>query len=141
MNPILIALDESESSAEVLSAGVKIAKALQAPVVLFRAVTLPIEHGREEVVDPGALPEQLLGEARRDLEQRARQLSESAPPKAQVAIGIPWQAICEAGRGNDASLIVIGSHNYAVIDRLLGTTAAKVVNHADRSVLVVRPSA
>jgi nucleotide-binding universal stress UspA family protein len=35
-------------------------------------------------------------------------------------------------------LIVIGSHGYDALDRLLGTTAAKVVNHADRSVLVVR---
>ena len=35
-------------------------------------------------------------------------------------------------------LIVIGSHGYSGIDRLIGTTAAKVVNHAKQSVLVVR---
>ena len=35
-------------------------------------------------------------------------------------------------------LIVIGSHGYGGIDHLLGTTAARVVNHADRPVLVVR---
>jgi nucleotide-binding universal stress UspA family protein len=35
-------------------------------------------------------------------------------------------------------LIAIGSHGYSPVDHVLGTTAAKVVNHADRSVLVVR---
>jgi nucleotide-binding universal stress UspA family protein len=35
-------------------------------------------------------------------------------------------------------LIVIGSHGFSGIDRLLGTTAGRVVNHADRSVIVVR---
>jgi nucleotide-binding universal stress UspA family protein len=41
-------------------------------------------------------------------------------------------------RSVEADLIVIGSHGYAGFDRLLGTTAAKVVNHAHCSVLVVR---
>jgi nucleotide-binding universal stress UspA family protein len=36
-------------------------------------------------------------------------------------------------------LIVIGSHGYGGLDRVLGTTAARVVNHALCSVLVVRP--
>ena len=35
-------------------------------------------------------------------------------------------------------MIVIGSHGYDTLDKVLGTTAAKIVNHADRSVLVVR---
>ena len=35
-------------------------------------------------------------------------------------------------------MIVLCSHGYGGIDRLIGTTASKVVNLADRSVLVVR---
>ncbi len=50
----------------------------------------------------------------------------------------PWDGICRAAREHDADMIVIGSHGYGALDRLLGTTAAKVVNHADRNVLVVR---
>jgi nucleotide-binding universal stress UspA family protein len=38
----------------------------------------------------------------------------------------------------NVALIVIGAHGYQGLDRMLGTTAAKVVNHADRAVLVVR---
>ena len=40
------------------------------------------------------------------------------------------------GRGPIRS--VIGSHGYDTMDKLIGTTAAKVVNHAEVSVLVVR---
>ena len=37
-------------------------------------------------------------------------------------------------------MIVIGSHGYGGLDRILGTTAARVVNHALCSVFVVRES-
>ena len=51
----------------------------------------------------------------------------------------PWLPICAAARAYDANLIVVGSHDkHGLSDRLLGTTAANVVNRADRSVLVVR---
>jgi nucleotide-binding universal stress UspA family protein len=39
----------------------------------------------------------------------------------------------------DAALVIIGSHGYGGLDRVIGTTAARVVNHADRTVVVVRP--
>jgi nucleotide-binding universal stress UspA family protein len=57
----------------------------------------------------------------------------------RVALGAPWEAVCSAAREVSADLILIGSHGYSGIDRLLGTTAAKIVNHADRPVLVARP--
>jgi nucleotide-binding universal stress UspA family protein len=53
-------------------------------------------------------------------------------------LATPWDGICRAAIELDADLIVLGSHGYGALDRVLGTTAAKVVNHADRSVLVVR---
>ena len=37
-----------------------------------------------------------------------------------------------------ASAIVVGAHGYRPVERMLGTTAAKVANRADTSVLVVR---
>ncbi|HEV3189281.1 MAG TPA: universal stress protein, partial [Polyangiaceae bacterium] len=59
----------------------------------------------------------------------------------EVVVGTPWEAVCNAARAAGADVIVIGSHGYAGFDRLLGTTAARIVNHAACSVLVVRPSA
>ena len=55
-----------------------------------------------------------------------------------VVEGQPWRAILDVARDLDVDLIVLGSHRYHGLDRVLGTVAAKVVNHADRDVLVVR---
>lgn len=57
-----------------------------------------------------------------------------------VEVGSPWQSICKVAKAEDVELIVLGSHGYSGLDHVLGTTAAKVVNHADRSVLIVRGS-
>jgi nucleotide-binding universal stress UspA family protein len=53
-------------------------------------------------------------------------------------MGSPWDAIVRVAREEDVDAIMIGSHGYEVLDRIIGTTAAKVVNHADRTVIVVR---
>ena len=54
-------------------------------------------------------------------------------------VGSPWDGICRTAIEQDADPIVLGSRGYGTLERLLGTTAAKVVNHADRPVMVVRP--
>jgi nucleotide-binding universal stress UspA family protein len=65
-----------------------------------------------------------------------------APPglrvETSVGVGSPWESICDAAEDKQAVVILVGSHGDSAVDRLLGTTAAKVVNHAECSVLVVR---
>ena len=52
---------------------------------------------------------------------------------------MPWEGVCRVARERQVDLIVVGSHGYGgAMDHILGTTAAKIVNHADRNVLVVR---
>jgi nucleotide-binding universal stress UspA family protein len=60
-----------------------------------------------------------------------------------VVEGDPWRRILDVAQELDVDLIIAGSHRYRGLDRVLGTTAAKLVNHADRNVLIVherRPS-
>ena len=76
--------------------------------------------------------------AARDLAALAKEISPSAIESIDIQIGTPWDAICREAASVDADLVVIGSHGYSGLDRLLGTTAAKVVNHCSRSVLVAR---
>jgi len=74
-----------------------------------------------------------------------QECSSSVPPELrggfEVIVAVPWQAICDTARGLESDLVVIGSHGYGGVDRLLGTTAANVVNHATCDVLVVREPA
>jgi universal stress protein F len=80
----------------------------------------------------------LMRNARSDLERLTRDLPPARIEKLVAEPATPWDGICRAAREQAADLIVIGSHGYGGLDRLVGTTAGKVVNHADRNVLVVR---
>jgi len=55
-----------------------------------------------------------------------------------VATGNAYEEILRVARVDGASLIVIGAHKPDFHDFLLGPNAARVVRHADCSVMVVR---
>ncbi|MBK6513251.1 MAG: universal stress protein [Polyangiaceae bacterium] len=139
MNKILVAIDGSERQDAVIDAGVALAKRTGAKIVLFRSVGIPREiPAAALMLSPDEVARVLEEKVRQQLEERARTIDPSVLDKSLVMIGTPWSSIDLAAREQDCDLIVIGSHGYGGVDRLLGTTAAKVVNHADRSVLVVR---
>jgi nucleotide-binding universal stress UspA family protein len=139
MKSILVGLDGSPRAPGVLATAIGIARAQGARVVLLRAIGLPPDvpqdfwKSTEET-----LLEQLERRANKYLEEQAANVPNEVLGGIEVAVGVPWQAICDRARRDGADLIVIGSHGYAGFDRLLGTTAAKVVNHAHCSVVVVR---
>jgi nucleotide-binding universal stress UspA family protein len=123
----------------VLDAAIMIGQRNAAQLILFRSVGIPRELPKEAYsMDPEEIPALLERQATLALEQ----LLATVPPEqrgaVRVVVGTPWQSIERAATEGDVDLIVIGSHGYQTLDRVLGTTAAKVVNHADRAVLVVR---
>jgi nucleotide-binding universal stress UspA family protein len=139
MNRILVGLDGSAEEPRVLQAARALAERLSAKLVLFRAVPLPVEIPAGAFgVAPDAIGGILVESAQQHLAEVARAVPPALLAGTKIELGSPWRAICEAARTVEADLIVIGSHGYHGLDRVLGTTAAKVVNHADRSVLVVR---
>src|SRR6185312_426695 len=139
MKRILVGLDGSPRETEVLDAARALAEKIGAELILFRAISLPTQlPPRALALPPVALGELLIDDARQHLGELAMPLPPALHPRVRVDLGAPWAAICDAARLEHADLIAIGSHGYGAIDRLLGTTAAKVVNHADRSVLVIR---
>jgi nucleotide-binding universal stress UspA family protein len=141
MKRILVGLDGSPRAPGVLAAAVAIARAQGEQVTLFRSVGLPPDVPQDFWK---TTEEPLLEVLKRHAKESLDLLAPSVPPGilagVELAIGVPWQAICEAALTLKADLVVIGSHGYGGLDRLLGTTAAKVVNHAHCSVLVVRES-
>jgi nucleotide-binding universal stress UspA family protein len=104
----------------------------------LRAISLPAEFppaAAGSQSDP--LFEHLSKLATRDLEQLAAQAPLFCVDPPIVRVGEPSRVILEASEELDADLIVIGSHGYHGIDRILGTTAGRVANQSTRSVLVV----
>jgi nucleotide-binding universal stress UspA family protein len=106
---------------------------------LFRSVGVPADVPEDfwkTTEEP--LLELLQRRAKDYLSSCAATVPPELAPECEVAVGVAWQAICDEARRRKADLVVIGSHGYSGIDRLIGTTAAKVVNHAPCPVLVVR---
>ena len=139
MKKILVGIDGSPRQRSVLEAAADMARRMGARLVVLRAAKISTELPPEAYL----MPEE---EVTTILERRAKVAVDDAlreiPPQlvdhVRVEVDEPWRALCETAIAEDAELIVIGAHGYGTLDRLLGTTAARVVDHADRSVLVVR---
>jgi nucleotide-binding universal stress UspA family protein len=143
MKPLLVALDGSPRAPGVLKTAVAQAQSTGSELVLLRAIAIPADLPFTAIaMSPADVLQVLEQRAQADLTALARDLIPvDVAWKIRVETSTAWQAICHVAQSIDASLIVIGSHGYGALDRVLGTTAARVVNHADRSVLVVRPPA
>jgi nucleotide-binding universal stress UspA family protein len=135
---ILAALDESPRAAAVFATAANLARRLEARLVLIRVVWLPPD------IPPAAHAPALGVEG--FVESQARSelagLMQSAPDvdfgAPLVVEGDPWRQILKASDELDVDLIVMGNHRYHGLERMLGTVAAQVVNHARRNVMVVQ---
>ncbi len=139
MNTILCALDGSTRARGVLDAAVALARRTDARVVLLRAVSVPGDLPIEAYAsDPDEIARILEARAKADLEVLASGVGKAVVSHVRTETGVPWRVIEDVAREENASMIVIGAHGYGTVERIVGTVAAKVVNHADRTVLVVR---
>jgi nucleotide-binding universal stress UspA family protein len=139
MKRILVCLDGSPRAPGVLATALAAARAQASKLVLFRSVGLPPDVPQDfwkTTEEP--LLDVLKKRAQAYLDECAASVPRELLAESDVVIGVAWQAICDTARRLEADLVVVGSHGYGGLDRLLGTTAAKVVNHAPCSVLVAR---
>jgi universal stress protein F len=139
MKKILVAIDGSPRADGVLAHAESIAQRTGAKLILFRSFGIPPDMSLAWPANDEPLEQALRTRAQTYLDECARKVPGELLGGVRVSLGVPWEAVCKAARDEDVDLIVIGSHGYSALDHLLGTTAAKIVNHADRSVLVVRP--
>ncbi|MGD0675864.1 MAG: universal stress protein [Polyangiaceae bacterium] len=141
MKRLLVGLDGSARAPSVLATATTLARAIGGHLTAIRSVGLPPDVPQDlfKTTDQPLL-DLLCEEARTYLEKATTDVSKELleSTRFEVVVGAPWYAICAAARRLETDLIVIGSHGYGGLDRLLGTTAAKIVNHAPCSVLVVR---
>lgn len=139
MKHILVCLDASPRAPSVLAAAVDLAQRTGAKMSLLRAVGIPPEVNKIISLDLGAnVIEVLQAKAKEELDLLAQDVPPALIEGIHVHVGSPWDTICREAKDLDSDMVVLGSHGYGGLDRVLGTTAAKVVNHCDRSVLVVR---
>lgn len=83
---------------------------------------------------PMGVREEHMATARVELSSRADEVG----AESEIRSGRPSTVILEYAKEIGADLIVIASHRPGLQDYLLGSTAARVVRHAECTVLVVR---
>ncbi|MDB4946805.1 MAG: hypothetical protein JWP97_6339 [Labilithrix sp.] len=137
MKRILVCLDGSPRAPFVLETAANVAKSIGAKLSLLHAIGLPTSIDQEAVAHGESVTAAAEAAARAELSAASAHLGDLVEGQ-HVRLGVPWDAICHAATELDCDLVVLGSHGYTGIDKILGTTAGKVVNHCDRSVMVVR---
>lgn len=86
------------------------------------------------------LPADLMEESRRDAAAKLQKIADDASIRAdvEVLIGHPASQILDLAEKMDADLIMVASHRPGLQDYFIGSTAGRVVRHANCSVLVAR---
>ena len=84
------------------------------------------------------LPEGLLQRNLDEARKHVKALAEKAGAQAEVTSGHPYSKILERAEELGADLIIIASHRPGMQDYFIGSTAARVVRHAQCAVLVDR---
>ena len=85
---------------------------------------------------PAGLVDKNVEAAKSELETAAREAGIAV--EIEVRTGHSYNTILEVAEQRNADLIIIASHRPGIKDYFIGSTAARVVRHADCSVLVVR---
>jgi nucleotide-binding universal stress UspA family protein len=136
MKKIVLGYDDSEPSQRALERVAQLAKAFGSEVVVTSVAPVVASIGRSEgPIDPtDPLPKHVeeLAHARAYLDGKGI-TAEYAP-----AVGDPADTIAELAQERGADLIVVGTREPNVIQRLLGQSVSEAVSHkAHCDVLIV----
>ena len=120
-----------------MTEALKVAKQVAGPDTEIRLVSvvedLPLYLAAEM---PTGLFDKGREKVRAQLDKIAEGLGKNA--HSEVRNGSVYKAILNAASELGSDLIIVGSHKPGAQDYLLGSTAARVVRHAQCSVMVVR---
>jgi nucleotide-binding universal stress UspA family protein len=136
---ILVGLDGSERQPEVLRQAVELADRCGGNLVLCRAVQIPNSiPALAWSLQGNEFEDFLVEHARGQVLRVAETLPKGLVSDVVTELGQPADILLRATKERRCDLVVIGSHGYSGLDRLLGTTAGKVVNKCETTVMVVR---
>jgi nucleotide-binding universal stress UspA family protein len=137
MDTIVVGFDDTEPARHALERAAELATALHAKLVVTSVapllVTVARSAGPHDPADSPAKHVEELRDARKLLEARGV-AAEYVP-----AEGEPAETIVELAKQRGADMIVVGTRDPGVLERLLGQSVSEsVARHAQCDVLIVR---
>ncbi|BFM16090.1 universal stress protein [Maricurvus nonylphenolicus] len=137
---ILVALDLSEESDQVLQQAIELATNSGAKLSLAHVIEpLTFAYGGDIPVDLTEVQEQLQVQAQEQLDKIVSNIT-IGTHNQHVVIGQPAAEIHRLAEEEDCDLVVVGSHGRRGLALLLGSTANGVLHGAKCDVLAVRVS-
>jgi nucleotide-binding universal stress UspA family protein len=141
MNPIVLATDGSPSAEKATRLAVELARETDSKLCVVAAWHTPLTNNTWAPVT--TLPEIEEAEKKRahDAATAAMELAEAAGVDAEsfVRDGEPVEMISQTAKGCHASFVVVGSHGWGTIRRLVfGSVSSALLPHAPCPVLVAR---
>ncbi len=128
---VLAAIDDSEAAAEVVRGGAREATYGGGELHLVHCLPLPLDAAQSTT--------RTLERGRQLLERMAEQAVGPSRVMLHLAAGAAWLEIVQLAANLHADLIVVGTHNYSTLKRLvIGSVAEQVVRKASCPVLVMR---
>jgi len=129
---VLVPLDGSNLSEQVLPQAQHLAQSLKAQIDLVYAVSSSADD----------LPENMTSEVRREGESYLQKIADSLPtelrPRCIVESGRPAEVILKQAEAQEGTIITMGTHGFSGVQRvLLGSVAHKVVQAAETPVLLI----
>ena len=143
---ILVPVDFSKHSERTVSYAAKFASRYESTIQLLHVfeipdyVITPFACRKQNPEDVKKLVDTAEQEARDNLAAIERRLSDRGiKVEVYLRVGAPFDEIVQTANHFNVDLIIIGSHGYSPLTRLLvGSTAERVVEHAPCPVLVVK---
>lgn len=138
-NRILVGLDGSPRQPAVLAAAVALADRFGGKLHLVRAMQIPASIPAVAWSLQGDDFQKFLVEhGQKELDRVAAGLADGLVEGRTCELSQPADLLVKLAEENSADAVVIGSHGYDRIDRILGTTAGKVANRAPCTVVVIK---
>ncbi len=143
MKPVMLATDGSPTAKEATTKAIELAKLLDTELVVVAVWDIPYSSVGYGAVPPSVdLSRASEDEARKAVAEVSQQAHEErVPVQALVLRGFPIDEICHTAEKLDPQLVVVGSHGWGPMKRMLfGSVSTGVLHHASCPVLVVRSS-
>ena len=135
---ILVALDLTEESDQIVNRAVKVARHNHAELSLIHVVEIvSFAYGGDIPMDLTSIQEQIDQHARKRMKETAEKLDYPVK-EIHISTGNIESEIHEMANSMNADLIVIGSHGRHGLALLLGSTANGVLHGAKCDILAVR---